>query len=244
VGRRTLLLVAALVVAALGTTMVFLYAQNKQNVTVAATNPMRVLVATTNIAAGTTGATAVATGAFEAREVPATAVVPNALGDASAVTDLVATTTIYAGQQIIPQQWGTGGASSSLPIPAGKMAMSIQLGDPQRVAGFVVPGSSVVVFATLPDPLGGKQSTKVLLPSVPVIAVGPTTVVAKTTASTSDSSTNTEQIPTAILTLGLSQREAEKLAYATQTGQLYLGLLGKDAKVVPDAGVDATTVNR
>ncbi len=243
-GRRTLLLVAAVVVAALGTTMVYLYAQNKEEVTKAASAPMNVLVAKSTIAAGTTGDAALSSGSLQSTSVPAEAVIPGAIGDASAVAGLVAVSTIYAGQQIIPQQWGSGGATSSLPIPAGKLAMSIQLGDPQRVAGFVVPGSSVAVFATLPDPLGGHQTTRVLLASAPVIAVGPTTVVARTTSSTSDSTTNTEQIPAAILTLALGQKDAEKLAYATQTGQLYLGLLGKDAKVVPGPGVDATSVYR
>ena len=44
------------------------------------------------------------------------------------------------------------GTSGALPIPSGKVAMSVQLGDPQRVAGFVKPGSEIAVFVTIAQP--------------------------------------------------------------------------------------------
>jgi pilus assembly protein CpaB len=233
--------VAAVIVAALGTALVYLYAQNKQETAVAATAPVRVLVATTTINSGTTGTAAAAASSFATREVPSGSVVPGALTDPSAVADLVALSPIYPGQQIIPQQWGTSGATNNLSIPAGKMAMSIQLSDPQRVAGFVAPGSSVAVFATLPDPSnGGLPGTRVLLPKVQVIAVGPTSLVKA--AANKDDTTNAEQIPAAILTLALTEKEAAKVAFATQGGSLYLGLLGTNTPVAPGTGVDATTL--
>lgn len=240
-GRRTLLIIAAIIVAGLGAAMVYLWAQSRVNDEIAATAPVSVLVATTTINAGTTGAAAASSGAFESREVPATAVVPGALSDASAIATLTAITPIYPGQQIIQAQWGSSGGTNNLPIPKDKLAMSIQLGDPQRVAGFVVPGSNVTVFATLPDPAnGGQPSTRVLLPKVQVIAVGPTSLVQA--AAAANGATNTEQIPAAILTLAVTQAEAEKLAFATQGGQLYLGLLGADAAVRSGPGVNARTL--
>jgi pilus assembly protein CpaB len=40
------------------------------------------------------------------------------------------------------------------------------------------------------------------------------------------------------ITVAVTQAQAEKLVHATQTGALYLGLLGTDSKVKPGAGVD------
>lgn len=237
-GRRTVLLIAAILVALLGTLLVFLYVQGRANEVDAANAPVRVLVASTQIAPGTTGSQASSSGAFVLTEVPQSAVVPGALADATPILELSAVTTIFPGQQIISPQWATGGGTSgTLPIAADKLGVSVQLGDPQRVAGFVSPGSKVTIFATGPQP-NGQSATRVLLPDVTVIAVGPTTVISKQTGNTAQPTT--EQIPTAILTMQVTQKEAEKIIFASGQGQLWLGLRGKDVKVtVPDAGVSA-----
>jgi pilus assembly protein CpaB len=110
------------------------------------------------------------------------------------------------------------------------MAISIQLGDPERVAGFVKPGSNVALFTTAVG-VGGvdEQQTTVLLPKVLVVAVGPTVV------APAEGSSNTEEIPTAILTLALSQEEAQRVILASQTTTLYMGLLDENSEVDADA---------
>ena len=94
-------------------------------------------------------------------------VVPGALSDATPLADLVAIAPIFAGQQIIAAQWGTTGQTTGLSIPDGKIALSVQLGDPERVAGFIAPGSTVAIFAT------GGPKVQALLSNIPVIGVGP-----------------------------------------------------------------------
>jgi pilus assembly protein CpaB len=178
--------------------------------------------------------------------------VAGALSDAAPLADLVALVPIFPGQQILAQQWGAVAQTSGLALPAGKVAMSIQLGDPERVAGFVSPGSTVAImtFGTIPTTTAGQTGTpnvRALLSNIEVIAVGPTTTVAK--ASTSTSTANSEQIPTAILTLAVTQREAEKIIFAsgkapgsTYSG-LYFVLLDKNSKVVVgDPGVTSSNL--
>jgi pilus assembly protein CpaB len=114
---------------------------------------------------------------------------------------------------------------SSLPIPPGKLAISVLLGDPQRVAGFVKPGSSVAIFLTLPN-ASGDRVTRTVLPKSLVIAVGPTTALAAPSGEG-----NTEDVPSAILTLGLTQRDAQKVILAQDLGDLYLGLLTARSRV-------------
>jgi pilus assembly protein CpaB len=236
-GRRTLLLIAALVVAALGTVLVFLYAQNADNAAKEGQTLVKVLVAKSKIEAGTNGGTASANGAFEQQEIPQDNVVTGALADPTPLANLVALVPIFPGQQIISQQWGTSAPSAGLSIPAGYLAQSVQLGDPQRVAGFVQPGSTVTIFVSSSGAGVGTTGPNVrtLLTGVKVLAVGPSTVVSK---STGTSSGNTESIPTAILTLAVTQDMAKKLVYvASAPGAAYQGmwfaLQNADSKVVP-----------
>jgi pilus assembly protein CpaB len=251
-GRRTVLLVAAILVAALGTTLVFLYVNGINDRAIADQQPTRVLVAKSLIALGTKGSDAAAAGAFEQKTLPHDAVAPGAIDDVKPIADLVAKGPIYPGEQIILDKFGAPGSTGALPIPDGKVAVSVQLSDPARVAGFVAPGSKVAVYVTVtvkdvksadaslpPVEIGGQKLvpttqgktkdidfTGVLLPSAEVVAVGQTTVVPvkKTDASGNE---QTEQIPKTILTLALDQDQAQKLVYASQKGELYFALVGK-----------------
>lgn len=245
-GRRTLLLVAALLVAALGTVAVFLYAQNARTAGDAAQELVTVLVAKTQIDVSTTGAAASANGAFEQAQVRSIDVTPGALSDVTPIANLVATVPIFPGQQIISAQWGTAAATSGLSIPEGGVAISVQLGDPERVAGFVSPGSSVAIIASGTGTAGNPAPfTRTLLANVPVIGVGPSTVVSQAQPDENGDG-NVEQIPTAILTLGVSQEQAEKIIFAQGNGgQLYFALMNDDSKVTAGApGVTDGTLFR
>jgi pilus assembly protein CpaB len=238
-GRRTILLIAALLAAVLGVVLVFLYAKNIENTVNAGQERVTVLVATAEIAAGTTGAAAANAGAFEQQEIASDAAAPTALGDPAAIQDLVALTTVYPGQQIISQQWGTEGQLTRLPLPEGKIALSLQLGDPERVAGFVSPGSTVAIFVT------GGPRIRTLLTDITVIGVGATGLNA---APTQDGE---QQTSSAILTLAVTQAEAEKIIYAqglasdpAYTG-LYFALMDENSDVTAgDPGVDDTNLFR
>ena len=235
-GRRTILIISAILVAALGTGAVFLYANNAQKQAVADQNPVTVIVAKASIQIGTTGKTATDAGAFEFKTLPASAVAPGALADTSSIQTLVAQVPVQTGQQVLASMFGTLNASNGLEIPAGKVASSVQLGDPQRVAGFLAPGSQVAVFVTMPETATQPAFTRLVLTRVPVIAVGPATVTARTSGSGDQA--NAEQIPTAILTLGVTQKEAEKLGLANEVGKVFFTLIDKDSKVAPSGGTD------
>jgi pilus assembly protein CpaB len=243
-GRRTVLLVAAVVVAALGTALIFAYVNRTDERALKDQRPVQVLVAKTLIKAGTSGAEAERQGAFKLQVIPQSATIAGYLTDTRSISPLVAVGDIFPGEQIIPAKFVAPGSSSALTIPTGKLAISVQLGDPERVAGFVAPGSEVAIFVTItpPPPTGGGpapvKQTRLLLARVTVIAVGPTTL----RPATSGGPTNTEALPTAILTLALNQLEAEKVVYASQSGQLYFGLLTKDSKVGPGPSVDGRSL--
>jgi pilus assembly protein CpaB len=236
VGRRTVLLIAALVVAALGTALVWMYANRADERAQADAEPVQVLVATADIGAGTSGAAISESASVALQTLPTSAVPTGALNDLTPVTDLVTLGPVFAGQVLLQQVFGTQQQSAGgLTLPEGSLGISIQLGDPQRVAGFVKPGSEVALFTTASG-VGGiaEQQTTVLLPRVLVAAVGPTVV-----AQAAEGASNTEEIPTAILTLALTQEEAQRVILASQTTQLYMGLL--DAQSEVDTDLPGTT---
>ena len=249
-GRRTLLLIAALVVAALGTVLVWMYANNANNEAQQGQQLVQVLVAKTKIDAGTSGTTAANGGAFETQNIPASAAVPTAISDAASIANQVALVPVFPGQQIITEQWGTSGNTSGLSIPKGKVAISVQLGDPQRVAGFVTPGSTIAIFvsgsATGTGSAAGQTAVKLLLKDITVLAVGPTTLVS---AAANATNANTEQIPAAILTLAVNQTEAQKIIYASGSANgatysgMYFALTNADSElVVGGNGTSAQTL--
>lgn len=236
-GRRVALLVVAVLIAAIGTAMVFFYVRSADDRAIAGQQPVSVLVAKAALTAGTRVADAAAQGAFELRELPAAAVTPGALSAVEPIKDFVALAPIFPGQQLLTPMFGaTATDTSALAIPPGQIAVSFQFTDPQRVAGFVRPGTEIVVFLTsTTGQAGTTQGTRVLLPRATVIATGPTTLTPPTDAEAA----NTEVVPNALLTLALSQRDAERLVFASQNGTLYLGLLNGQSEVRPGPGVTA-----
>jgi pilus assembly protein CpaB len=245
-GRRTVLLVTALVVAAIGTVLVFAYVRGVDDRALKDQAPVEVLVAKSQIAAGTRAGDAERAGAFKVERIAGNAVAPGALSAIAPITDLVAASDIFPGEQILRAKFTTAGTVDTLAIPAGKLAVSVQLGDPQRVAGFVKPGSEVAIFVSVKPiavgPNGQTASnnhneyTRLLLGRITVLAVGPTTLRPATNGTG-----NTETVPTAILTLALDQVQAQKVILGETSGALYFALLNKGSKVTP--GAPAVDVN-
>lgn len=237
-GRRTVLLVAALVVAALGTTMVFLYAHGVNDRAIAKQEPVRVLVAKKPIEPGTSVQTADAAASFERKNISSDDVLTGALSDLAPIKGMAATTMIYPGEQIIREKFGDPGATSTLVVPAGKLAISVQLDDPAQVAGFVDAGTSVAIFLTSPVAKGGGQEqTRLLLSRVLVLAIGNKTSVPQDTTTTNG--TEEASVPKTILTIAVDQKDYQHVLFGSTHGRLNLGLLGKD--FTPSVTVPPTT---
>lgn len=240
-GRKSITLLAAVVIAALGATLVFLYVQGVDQRAQADAAPVRVLTAATQIEAGESVRDAQAAGKLELTEIPGSAVLDGALTDTEPIADMVALAPIYPGEQIITTRFAdTAAPTSRITIPDKEMAISVQLGDPQRVAGFVSPGSNVAIFATTGETCnsgsGVKEiTTRLLLTDVSVIAVGQTGA-AETTTTAEDGAQTVEAIPTTILTVALDQTDSEKVILASQTSCLALGLLTEKSNVSPTEG--------
>ena len=240
--RRRILLVVAVLVAALGAAMVFLYTKGADNRAAQKYQSVQVLRATGVINSGEKIEDALAAGSIALQPVASDAVLDGAQTSTDGLTGTVALTTIYPGEQIIAAKFGQSAAvQTSLQIPDGDMAGAIQLTDTGRVAGFVDPGAQVAIFWTGTDPASGASSTRLLMDRATVLAVGSTTPVSTTTTDPTGAST-TEQLPRTLITLALNQKQYEQITFAATTGELSFGLLTDKSTVNAGPGVDAASL--
>jgi pilus assembly protein CpaB len=235
VTRRVILLTVAVLVAVLGTGLVFLYVQGADNRAEDRFDTVDVLTAVAPIEAGETIDDAQNAGKLQLAPIAQDDLLPNYQTSTDGLAGLVATTRIYPGEQIISDKFGgeIEDAPSALTIPKGKVAISVNLTDPARVAGFVNPGSEVAIFHNT------SVYSRLLLPRVTVLGVGSTTPTA-TTTTTEEGQQTTEQLPRTLLTIAVDQREAEKVQLATQTGEVAFALLtdASDVNSSPGTGPD------
>lgn len=240
-------MVAAVLVAALGGLLVFLYVQGADSRAEERFDTVEVLKATAIIEPGEKIEDAQAAGKLALSSVAQDELLPGYQTNTETIAGTTALQRIYPGEQIVADKFGTGGtATSALVIPDDKIAISVNLTDPSRVAGFVNPGSEVAIFVS--GTLEGLTTngadasvpiTRLLLPRVTVLGVGNTTPISTTTTDETGAST-TEQLPRTLLTLSVSQRDAEKVLYAAGNGELAFGLLTENSAVSPGP---AMTVN-
>ncbi len=246
-GRRTVLLIVAMVVAALGSSLVFLYVQNADARASEKYDMVQVLKSVAVINPGETLGDAQQAGKIEMGKVTSGEALAGALTSTTDMSNKVALGTIFPGEQLISGKFGEPGEQKVLTIPDGKMAISVNLTDPARVAGFVQPGAEVAIFLSAePESIdlatGATKKlpefTRLLLPRVQVIGVGTTTVIPTTTTDKEGQQT-TEQLPRTLLTLALDQDEAERVIYAAKNGEVAFGLLTDKSTVKSGPGVTA-----
>jgi pilus assembly protein CpaB len=227
--RRRILLVVAVLVAALGSGLIFLWAKGADSRAEEKFDSVEVLQATAIINPGETIEDAQAGGKLALKSVSQDSLLDGYQTTTDSLDGMVSLGTIYPGEQIIAAKWGASASvQSSLQIPDDSMAASVNLTDPARVAGFVNPGSEVAIFWTGQGPTG--TMTKILLTRVTVLGVGSTTPVSTTTTDQTGAST-TEQLPRTLLTLSLTQAQTQKILLGSSTGELAFGLLTASSQV-------------
>jgi pilus assembly protein CpaB len=241
-GRRTVLLIVAALIAALGSAMVFLYVRGADDRATEAQAPVQVLKAVAQITPGETLDQAQAAGKLELGTVPRAQVLPGAVNSIEGIGSQVALSSVFPNEQIIAGKFGSQGDQELLTLPDGQIAISVTLSDTGRVAGFVVPGDDVAIFLN-GEIGGGNTGVRLLLPRVKVIAIGSTTVISTTTTNPGGAQT-TEQLPRTLFTLAVDQQDAEKIMLAATTGELSFGYLNDKSDVKPGPGTTTDTLFR
>ena len=263
--RRITAISAALVLALLGTLLVVVYVGRADARALDGVATVTVLVAKEPIAKGQTVKSAKDAGLITTEILPRKTVPAAALAELQTADDpLVFASDVTQGEILQrPRLVAKVEEPDRLVIPAGKMAVTVSLPDPARVANFVTVGSDIAVFDSynvfegnegsrwtpsgdhLSDEFEKNKATRVLLPRVKVLAVGnsftPEPPKATEGGDAAAGAAPAGDVTHTLLTLAVDQREAEKLIHGTQTGTLYLGLLDT-YEVKPGPGVDNRTL--
>ena len=127
--RRSVLLIVAVLIALIGTSLIVLYVQGIDKRAAEGQELVEVLVATETIEAGEAVDEAQEAGKFEKKEVRRDDLVDGALSSTGSISGLVATGAIFPGEQLIAKKFGSMGDTESLAIPDDKIAISVELTD-------------------------------------------------------------------------------------------------------------------
>lgn len=243
--RRVLTIILAVLLAVLGTTAVLIYVNRADARALDGQRAVSVLIATKPIPAGTTASAAKS--ALSVETMPAASVPPDVLsGIDKDLAELVTSTDIAQGQLLTRRLLVLESKKNAVVLPEGKLAVTIpvepgSLGEVPLKAGF-----KVAVFDTFAagdqspfTPTTGKadgdtanQATRLLLPKVEVISV----VASK--AKAEGSSSKSSGFGNHLVTVAVTQSEAERLIHVLRTGTVSLALVNDESKVTPNGGVD------
>ena len=252
--RRVLTVTLAVLLAVLGVAGVLAYVHKADSRALSGMRAVSVLVAQGQIPAGTSASSAQQGGLLHSETLPASSVPLNAVHSITPdLGALVMSARVQPGQVLLrpmlvtPAQV-TGGAA----LPAGMIEVSIALCLPEAVAQNIGPGSEVEVlntFAANSEPTAGancqgphqeqangKARTRVILPRVEVLSVGPAGGAGHATSSTSTTVFNrnsTDPAPSSqqngvnsvLVTMAVTQTGALRLVQIAETGLPYLALL-------------------
>ena len=249
--RRKLLLVVAAVVAVLGVALVFVYAKGADKRAAEKFDTVEVLVANKKVAPGESFDDALERGKFELTHVAQAQVLDGAADESDQFEGSVALTTVYPGEQLVPTKFGGAfdvEAQTTLPIPDGKVAISILVNDDGRVGKFLAPGAEVaIIFTDIDKTTQEPILTKTLLKRVMLLAAGSTSSLSgdgneDTSAEDAPEAENEEAIQQ-LLTVAVSQRDAERVRFAEKDGELTAALLNGASETDDTTdGVDKGTV--
>ena len=158
-----------------------------------------------------------------------------AFDESAAVEGKVVSSRLVKGEPILSLKLaGTGGGLSALLSP-GMRAAAVRVDDVVGVAGFIHPGDTVDVIATIRQEGGMATSSKVILQRIKVLAVGKE-LDQRTKA-------NEKAIPATVATLMVDAEESERLALAATQGKILLTLRsGADTEVVATRGVTPSSL--
>lgn len=251
--RRVLVVAIAVVLAVIGTGSVLLYVNQANARAVAGMKAVHVLIANSLIPSGTSASAAQQEGLLRSENLPASSVPADALTSITpGLGSLVTSADVQAGQLLVrPMLVNASEAAGGLAVPHGMVAVSIELCTSEAVAANVHAGSLVAVYNTSSgasssstfnstaacsgqhSQFGHSAFTKLMFARVEVLSVGVAAPVAPASASQTSTTSASQNGPQdvgqnndpVLLTLAVSQPDAQRLILLTETGMPYLALL-------------------
>jgi Flp pilus assembly protein CpaB len=191
-----------------------------------------VLVARDTIPKGTAGSVVAAKSLYSATTIRESQLLDGAMSDPATLRDKVATREIFDGAQLTAADFGAAGDSLAAQLTDRQRVVSVPFDSAHGLIDGIEPGNRVDVYAGFnvvplgPDgrPLNGGQARpmlRMILPNVPVLAVGEKSSGAGTTN----------------VSLRVDDVDAAQLAFAADNGKLWLALRPSAGAKASKAGI-------
>ena len=215
-------LYVSIAAAVLAGIVILAYVNGYRNNLKAGTTPVTVLVARHTIDKGTAGGVIATKDLFTATTIRESQLREGAYSDPSSLTGKVATKTIFKGSQLTAADFSASADSLASTLTEAQRVVSVPLDAAHGLSGQVQEGDHVDVYADFNvtgigpngQPLNGGQSRPVLrlvAQNIEVVKIGSSSGVA------SASRTNS-------VSLKVNDRQAAKVAFASDNGKLWLSL--------------------
>ncbi|MET3719025.1 RcpC/CpaB family pilus assembly protein [Arthrobacter sp. UYEF21] len=239
--------IAALVVAIIGTVLLFTYVQSADRRALANTETQDVLVVKQNIPAGTPASQLAPY--ITTKAVPRTTLAAEAVEDLNSFGSKVTSVALVPGEQLLSSRLVDATAylgPARIEVPPGLQEITLRLGIDRVVGGHLQAGDTVGVFismaaaaATGTDATAGNATQlafhKVLVTAVQFSsgAAAQTQAEATQASSTGALNADSQSKPTTsdayLITFARNAVDAEKLVFAAEFGKIYLSKEPSDA---------------
>lgn len=248
--RRILAIILAVVLAALGTTGVLIYVNKADARAMEGQEAVTVLVAKDAIPAGTSAKDAKVS--LAAETMPATSVPSDALAEIDkALNEYVLSRNMAQGELVTRRMLIKKSAQNEIVLPKGKLAVSIPVEGAEGAGSQFRAGFKVAVFDTFNAKNGqygethsgekpltfykdALHATRLVLAKVEVISI----------IAEKDKDEKGSRFGKFLITVAVSQPQAEKLIHAMNTGLVTLAQVNDDSKVKPGPGTDNNNLFR
>lgn len=220
INKGVIQIVGILLLSVMTATSIYVYTSGIESRVRAQQDLIPTLIVRQPIPVGISLSNAFSTGMVELKQIPRQSLPVLAIQSVNEVNGLlVALHEMQPGQFVTTPNFGKKATNTSvLEIPQGMLAMTVTIGEPEKVGAFLQPGSEIAIFGTSGSISGGGQSkiTKLLFPQILVIAIGnQMTAIVGNAAPLSTSN---------LITVAVTPAQALKLVHAVRTVALYFAL--------------------
>jgi len=246
--------IAALVVAVIGSVLLFNYVQGADRRALANTETEDVLVVNKDVPAGTPANQL--SQYLTTKTLPRTAVASDGVEDLNSLSSKVTSVALVPGEQLLSSRLVDASAylgPARVPVPAGLQEITLRLGIERVVGGKIQAGDTVGVFISVGDQAAGGNGTqmtfhKVLVTAVQFSSGAPAQTQAEATQASSTGTLNTDSknkqssTDSYMVTVARNAVDSEKLVYAAEFGKVYLSKEPADASEGTNGVVNQTKV--
>ena len=240
--RRLVTAVLAVVLAALGATLITHYVRGADERALNGLSTVNVLVVTKAVPQGAPAASL--DGSVTTKALPKLAVAPGTLTSLQDVAAKVTASPLQPGEQLLKTKFvepvSLQEKSDEVVLPAGLQEVTVSL-ERQRMLGSVLtPGNRVGVFVSLPKDGETPAQTKLVVAKVLVLAVGESSSAAASPAPEGgESPDEPAPAPAEALSvrLALDTEDAEKVVFGAEHGRLWLSRQPDDVPTTSDPAV-------